>query len=151
MNAKPLKIAALGFADEQNFRIMGMLMSAVDGNPERFALAAADDADLAFQNMSAGLPTPRARLISQYFGTLPLPPDAGRMAMTGALKAQTVQHMLELAEGALRHGSQREAVVVNTVDATAKIVVAKALALKALVVDDSLAVRTQVRDRKSVV
>ena len=100
MNAKPLKISALGFADEQHFRIMGMLMSAVDTNPERFALAAAaDGADLVFQNMAAGLPTPRARLISQYFGTLPLPTDAGRMAMTGALKAPTVQHMLELAEG----------------------------------------------------
>jgi len=146
MNVKPLKIAALGFADEQNFRIMGMLMSAVDTNPERFALASADGADLVFQNMAAGLPTPHARLISQYYGTLPLPADAGRMAMTGALKAQTVQHILELAEGALRHGNQREAAVVNMVDATAKIAVAKELDLKALVVDDSLAVRTQVSE-----
>jgi CheY-like chemotaxis protein len=146
MSTKPLRIAAVGFTDDQSFRIMGILISAVDANSDRFTLGAAEGADLVFVNVAANLPTPRARLVSNYYGDRPIPSDAGRLSMHGALKAQTVQQILELAEGALRHGAAKEAAVLNMVDATAKIAVAKELTLKALVVDDSLAVRTQVSE-----
>jgi CheY-like chemotaxis protein len=146
MPSKPLKIAALGFTEEQNFRIMGILIAAVDADPDRFVLAPADGADFVFVNVAAGLPVPRARLISHYYGDRAMPADAGRLAMSGALKAQTVQQMLELAEGSLRQAGGREATVLNMVDTSAKIAVAKELSLKALVVDDSLAVRTQVSE-----
>ncbi len=146
MNATPLKIAAHGFSDEQNFRIMGMLVNAVDADPRRFVLSPADGADLAIVNVAARLAAPRARLISQYFGDQPLPADASRLAMSGTLKAQAVQQVLELAEAALHRGAPREAAVVNVADSDAKITLAKELTLRALVVDDSLAVRTQVSD-----
>ena len=146
MQSTPLKIAALGFSDAQNFRIMGMLVNAVDTYPTRFVLSAADGADLAIVNVAAQLPAPRARLISQYFGEQPLPLGASKLAMAGQLKAPMVQQILELAEAALRHTAQRESAVVNLTDTEAKIELAKELSLKALVVDDSLAVRTQVSD-----
>ena len=146
MKSMPLKISAFGFSDAQNFRIMGILVNAVDTYPTRFVLSSADGSDLAIVNVAAQLPAPRARLISQYFGELPLPVDASKLAMTGQLKAAVVQQVLELAEGALRHTTQREPAVVNLTDTEAKIELAKELSLRALVVDDSLAVRTQVSD-----
>lgn len=146
MQVMPLKISALGFSDAQNFRIMGMLVSAVDTHPTRFVLSPADGADLVIVNVAAQLPAPRARLISQYYGELPLPAGASKLAMTGQLKAPVVQQVLELAEAALRHSTQREAAVLNLTDTDAKITLAKELTLRALVVDDSLAVRTQVSD-----
>jgi CheY-like chemotaxis protein len=146
MQATPLKIAAHGFSDEQNFRIMGMLVNAVDTFPNRFVLSPADGADLAIVNVAARLAVPRARLISPYFGDQPLPADASRLAMSGALKAQAVHQVLELAEAALSRGVTRESAVVNVTDTEAKIALAKELTLRALVVDDSLAVRTQVSD-----
>lgn len=141
--SKPIGIAALGFSGELGNQVMGLLATVVRTRRDAFELKPAAEADFLIVNAAAGVAVPKGKLVANYYRDfVGSTSDSQQLVLKDPIDAAAINTLLSIAERALNKADQHA--VSNLNDASAKLGVVNELDLRALVVDDSTAVRTQI-------
>lgn len=141
--SKPIGIAALGFSGELGNQVMGLLAAVVRTRRDAFDLKPAAEADFLIVNAASGVAVPKGKLIANYYRDfIGSTSDSQQLVLKDPIDTAALNTLLSIAERALNKADQHA--VSNLNDASAKLGVVNELDLRALVVDDSAAVRTQI-------
>ena len=141
--SKPIGIAALGFSGELGNQVMGLLAAVVRTRRDAFELKPAAEADFLIVNAASGVAVPKGKLVANYYRDfVGSSSDSQQLVLKDPIDTAAINTLLSIAERALNKADQHA--VSNLNDASAKLGVVNELDLRALVVDDSAAVRTQI-------
>ncbi len=148
MNGTPISIATLGFTGDLASRLMGLLAAQALSQPNRVELKRPDAADVVIVSHLPGLQAPSGKTIVQYVERLS---DANpkQLCLVAPINAGSISALLTTLEGLFRSKGNQTFAVSNLNDTSATLGTAKKLDLKALIVDDSAAVRAQVTEALS--
>ena len=141
--SKPIGIAALGFSGELGNQVMGLLAAVVRTRRDAFELKPAAEADFLIVNAASGVAVPKGKLVANYYRDfVGSSSDSQQLVLKDPIDTAAINTLLSIAERALNKADLHA--VSNLNDASAKLGVVNELDLRALVVDDSAAVRTQI-------
>lgn len=141
--SKPIGIAALGFSGDLGNQVMGLLAAVVRTRRDAFELKPAAEADFLIVNAASGVAVPKGKLVANYYRDfVGSSSDSQQLVLKDPIDTAAINTLLSIAERALNKADQHA--VSNLNDASAKLGVVNELDLRALVVDDSAAVRTQI-------
>ena len=141
--SKPIGIAALGFSGDLGNQVMGLLAAVVRTRRDAFELKPAAEADFLIVNAASGVAVPKGKLVANYYRDfVGSSSDSQQLVLKDPIDTAAINTLLSIAERALNKADLHA--VSNLNDASAKLGVVNELDLRALVVDDSAAVRTQI-------